>query len=481
MKKGQDSLFRNFSWKFAERISAQMITLIVSIILARKLGPAEYGIIAMVNIFIAVANVFVSDGLGSALIQRKEIDALDYSSVLMLNVVFSILLYLALFLTAPYISIFYGEGYEILTPVLRVLGLRLIPASISSVQQAYISRNMLFRKFFLSTLLGTLISGIAGVVMAYLGCGVWALVAQYLINATVGMLVLCFTLDKFLVCRFSLARIKEMIVYGAQLLSVRLLIVGFEEFRALIIGKVYSASDLAYYEKGKQFPNLLVTNINVSISAVLFPKLSSQQSDKNAVKKTTRKSIENSSYFLCPALLGLLAVAEPFVTVVLTEKWIPAVPMLQLFCVYYLFQPIHSANMQAIKAVGRGDIYLKLEIVKKTIEIVVLMIVMNISVSAIAISMPVLATLFMFINAYPNKNLLDYTFVEQMMDIMPSVILSFAMCVIIYPIKFLVTSDVLLIILQVIVGALSYILLSFLTKHPSFIGILAMIKKKTEG
>lgn len=478
MKKGQDGLLSNFSWKFAERMSAQLITLVVSIILARKLGPTEYGIIAIVNIFIAIANVFVSDGLGSALIQRKEIDALDYSSVLIINVAFSILLYLALFIAAPYLSAFYGEGYEILTPVLRVLGLRLIPASISSVQHAYISRNMLFRKFFISTLLGTIVSGIAGIAMAYTGFGVWALVAQYLINATVGMLVLCFTLEKFVICRFSLLRVKKLIAYGTQLLSVRLLIVGFEEMRSLIIGKLYSASDLAYYSKGMQFPNLLVTNINVSISAVLFPKLSSQQSDKKAVKETTRKSIAYSSFFLCPALLGLAAVAESFVTVVLTEKWLLAVPMMKMFCVYYLFQPIHSANMQAIKAIGRGDIYLKLEVVKKAIEIVVLLMVMRISVDAIAISMPVLATLFVFINAYPNKKLLDYSLAEQMKDILPSVLLSLVMCLIISPIKLLGMPDMLTMILQIIAGALSYAVLSYLTKHPSFVGIMSIIKKR---
>lgn len=478
MKKGQDGLLSNFSWKFAERMSAQLITLVVSIILARKLGPTEYGIIAIVNIFIAIANVFVSDGLGSALIQRKEIDALDYSSVLIINVAFGILLYLALFIAAPYLSAFYGEGYEILTPVLRVLGLRLIPASISSVQHAYISRNMLFRKFFISTLLGTIVSGIAGIAMAYTGFGVWALVAQYLINATVGMLVLCFTLEKFVICRFSLLRVKKLIAYGTQLLSVRLLIVGFEEMRSLIIGKLYSASDLAYYSKGKQFPNLLVTNINVSISAVLFPKLSSQQSDKKAVKETTRKSIAYSSFFLCPALLGLAAVAESFVTVVLTEKWLLAVPMMKMFCVYYLFQPIHSANMQAIKAIGRGDIYLKLEVVKKAIEIVVLLMVMRISVDAIAISMPVLATLFVFINAYPNKKLLDYSLAEQMKDILPSVLLSLVMCLIISPIKLLGMPDMLTMILQIIAGALSYAVLSYLTKHPSFVGIMSIIKKR---
>ena len=282
--KNNKGLLSNLSWKFAERITAQAVTLVVSIVLARLLDPSHYGIISLVMIYIAIANVFVSDGFGSALIQKKDADSLAFSSVLYSNFVFSILLYMLLFFSAPYISLFYGNEYELLTPVLRVLGLRLILSSINSVQQAYVSKHMIFKKFFWATLFGTLLSAAVGISMACLGFGVWALVAQYMTNTTVDTIVLAVSLKKKPKAMFSWSRLRKLIPFGSRILATNLLIQGYQELRALIIGKVYSSSDLAYYDKGKQFPSIIITNINTSIAAVLFPKMSSQQDDIQKVK-----------------------------------------------------------------------------------------------------------------------------------------------------------------------------------------------------
>lgn len=470
-------VFYNLIWKFAERITAQLVTLVVSIVLARMLDPSHYGVISMVTIFITIANVFVSDGFGSALIQKKNADAIDFSSVLYFNILFSIFLYAVLFLCAPFISRFYGKGYEILTPVTRVLGLRLILTSINSVQQAYVSRHMIFKKFFWSTLFGTVVSGIVGIIMAYNGFGVWALVAQYLTNTTIDTLVLQIVLNKWPIKAFSWQRLKTLLSYGYKILLTNLTITGYQELRALIIGKLYSSNDLAYYDKGKQFPNLVVTNINTSISAVLFPRLAQEQDDICKLKYITRKSVRFSAFIMSPIMLGLAAIAEPFISIILTDKWLPCVHLLQLFCVFYLFQPIQTANTQAIKALGRSDLALKLEIIRDIIQLVSLVCVMWISVDAIVISMAILSLLFVFINGFPNIKLINYSFKEQLQDFIWPLFISSFMMVIVMLVGNLTLNKYFLLALQVIIGGLIYITLSIVTKNPEFKYFLSYIFK----
>ena len=479
--KNNKGLLSNLSWKFAERITAQAVTLVVSIVLARLLDPSHYGIISLVMIYIAIANVFVSDGFGSALIQKKDADSLDFSSVLYFNFVFSILLYMLLFFSAPYISLFYGNEYELLTPVLRVLGLRLILSSINSVQQAYVSKHMIFKKFFWATLFGTLLSAAVGISMACLGFGVWALVAQYMTNTTVDTIVLAVSLKKKPKAMFSWSRLRKLIPFGSRILATNLLIQGYQELRALIIGKVYSSSDLAYYDKGKQFPSIIITNINTSIAAVLFPKMSSQQDDIQKVKMTAKKSIRFGSYLMCPMMLGMAAVAKQMVLVLLTAKWLPCVPLLQLLCINSFCLPLHTANMQAIKAVGRSDITFKLELIKKAIELVVLLCVMRISVAAIVVGMASCSIAFVFLNAWPNKKLIQYSIWEQVKDIAPGVLLSIVMASVIVLLGKLQINSLLLLLLQLFAGGSVYLFLSILTKNPEFIYIKNLILKNKSG
>lgn len=476
MAENNSSLLTNLLWKFAERISAQLVTLIVSLILARLLEPEDYGMVSIVMIFITIANVFVSDGFGSALIQKKDADALDFSTVLYFNIGFSIVLYLILFLSAPIIQRFYGGGYELITPVLRVLGVRLILSAINSVQQAYISKKMMFRMFFLSTFLGTVISAIVGIVLAYKGAGVWALVAQYLTNTTVDTIVLNIRLKMKPLVAFSFQRLRGLFKYGVNILGASLLVCGYQELRALIIGKIYTSSDLAFYDRAKQFPQLFVTNINSSIEAVLFPKMSNEQDNRTRVKETVRMSIRFSSFFICPLMIGLATVAEPLVRLLLTEKWLACVPLLQLFCILYLVQPIHTGNMQAIKAIGRSDVFAKLEVIKKAIELVSLLLIMRKGVAAIVLNMTMLNILFVFINALPNVKLLNYKFNEQMKDILPNLLKSLVMGALVYSMNFINLSEIVLLCLQVVAGVLVYIILSIVTNSREFSYIIDMLK-----
>lgn len=272
-----------------ERISSQLVSTVVSIILARILMPEDYGIIALVTIFITICDVFISSGFGNALIQKANADEVDFSSVFYASLAISAVLYLVLFFTAPLLAGFYENDIIIL--IIRVMGIRLPIAAVYSVQQAYVSRNMQFRKFFVATLVGTIASGGVGIGMAYGGCGVWALVGQNMTNVFVNMIVL------FVVVRwtpklvFSFRKIKSLLSYGWKLLVSGLIDTGYNELRGLIIGKMYTTSDLAYYDQGKKYPSLVANNINSSMNSVLLSAMSKRQDDREKVKQATRKSI----------------------------------------------------------------------------------------------------------------------------------------------------------------------------------------------
>lgn len=462
----RNKVFSGIIWKFSERITAQLITLIVSIILARILSPSDYGAVALVMVFISLANVFVSSGLGLALIQKRDADNLDFSSVFYINIFISIVLYLIIYLTAPIIADFYE--LSVMCPVLRVLGIRIIVAAINSVQHAYVSRNMLFKRFFWSTLFGTIISGIVGVSMAYRGFGVWAIVAQYLTNTCIDTIFLWFTVKWRPMFTCSWKRARTLISYGWKLLVSALLDTGYNQLRSLLIGKIYTKEDLAFYNQGDKYPSLIVTNINASIGGVLFPALSQQQNDKERVKGMTRRAIQISSYIMWPMMVGLFVCAEPLIRLILTEKWLPCVPYLRLFCFSYGLWPIHTANLQAINAMGRSDLFLKLELIKKSIGVAILLATLHMGPFAIAIGLVIAGVVSTLINGWPNIKLMNYTFKEQFADLLPSLIMAAIMGLFVYPLDVLPVSDIVVLILQVIIGASIYIAISKSTHNSSY-------------
>ncbi|MGI6170760.1 MAG: lipopolysaccharide biosynthesis protein [Butyricicoccus sp.] len=468
-------VFAGLFWKFGERISAQLISLIVSIVLARLLSPDDYGAVALVMVFITIANVFVASGFGNALIQKKNADNLDFSSVFYLNIALGLVLYAVLFFASPAIASFYNM--PVLSPALRVLGIRIVVASVNSVQQAYVSRHMLFKRFFWSTLFGTLVSGVVGITMAYHGFGVWALVAQYLTNTCTDTIVLWFTVKWRPIFRCSLERAKGLFSYGWKLLVSALLDTGYKQLRSLIIGKKYTSADLAYYNQGDKYPGLIVNNINTSISSVLFPAMSQFQDDRKRVKQMTRRAIQISSYIMWPMMIGFAVVAEPFVSLVLTDKWLPCVPFIRIFCFTYGLYPIHTANLQAINALGRSDLFLRLEIIKKTIGLSMILLSMNYGTLVMAYSLVVADVAATVVNAVPNSKLLNYRYFEQLRDLLPGLVMSLIMAAVIVPISLLGLPDIATIALQVVCGAAVYLAESVLTKQPAFQYLLGLIKK----
>ena len=469
-----NSTFSNFLWRFAERCGAQLVSFIVSIVLARILAPEDYGTIALVTVFTAILQVFVDSGLGTALIQKKDADDLDFSSVFYFNFAVCLILYAGMFIVAPYITIFYDD--TTLTPVIRVLSLTILISGVKGIQQAYVSRNMLFKRFFLSTIGGTIFSAFLGIGMAHAGFGVWALIIQQLSNTMIDTLILWITVKWRPKKEFSWKRLKTLLAFGWKLLVSSLLDTVYNNLRNLIIGKLYTSADLAYYNQGDKFPKFLVANINTSIDSVLLPTMSNAQDNRDRVKQMTRRAIKTSTYVMSPLMMGLAFCAEPIVKIVLTDKWLHCVPFLRIFCITYMFWPVHTANLNAINAMGRSDWFLRLEIVKKISGMVILLSTMWFGVMAMAYSLLLSSVLSQIINSWPNRKLLGYGYLEQGRDFAPGILLAVVMGIFAYFIGFLPLPTIITLMIQIIAGAVIYIGASALLKLEEFEYLLGMIK-----
>lgn len=461
-------------WKFAERIAAQLVSLMVSIILARLLSPSEYGTISLVMVFITIANVFVSSGFGQALIQKKDADSLDFSSVFYFSLGFTFLIYFILFILAPCIADFYDM--PILSPVLRVLALSVPIMGVNSVQQAYVARQMQFKLFFYATFVGTVISAFVGIWLAYNGYGVWALVAQTLTNNIIDTVVLQISIKWRITREFSLNRVIKLLDYGWKLLLQSLVLQFYASLRSLLIGKFYTTEDLSYYTKGNQFPDLISSNIDTGINAALFPVMSKAQDSLERVKMMARKTTDFSSYIMSPILLGFIAIAEPFISLLLTDKWLPAVPYLRICCIVLLFRAPQTAILQAIKAVGRSDEVLKIDFPIRIFAIIVLCVSLRYSVYVFALS-EILVTVFgTALYVIVSKKIINYNAFEVCHDFLINVFMASIMGLVVFAIgEILSINYVVLMIVQILIGMLFYVGISILFKSKSFTEIKMML------
>lgn len=467
-------IFNNFLWRFLERCGSQGITFIVSIVLARLLAPEVYGTIAIVTVFTTLLQVFVNSGFGTALIQKKNADDTDFSTVFYFNLVFSLVLYFGMFFAAPIIANFYKNSE--LTAVIRALCLVIVVFGVKNVQQAYVSKKLMFKKFFWSTLGGTLSGAAVGIYMAWAGFGVWALVGQQLTNAAADTLILWVTVEWRPKLLFSFERLKSLFAFGWKMLASSLLDTLYNDLRTLIIGKMYSSEDLAFYNRGHTLPNFITQNVNSSIDSVLLPVMAAEQDNMVALKSMTRRAIKTATYLIMPLMVGMAVCAKPIVSLLLTDKWLPAVPFLRIFCITYCFYPIHTANLNAIKALGRSDLFLKLEIWKKVCGLVAILSTMWFGPLAMAYSAIVTTFTSQIINSWPNKKLLNYSYPEQLKDISQNIFLSVVMGAIVYCVTFLNLSNIVTLAIQVILGAAIYALGSKLLKLESFEYILGVLK-----
>lgn len=472
----KSKVFSSLIWKFLEMGGTQGIQFILQLFLARLLTPRDYGTVALITVFIAISTVFVQSGFNTALIQKKDIDEEDISSVFYVSLFIAIIMYIILWIFAPTIANFY-KILE-LTSIVRVMGLVLFLNTFNSIQNAIVSRNMEFKRLFYSSLGAIIISGILGIVLAYIGFGVWSLVYQQLMNQFSICIILWFTVKWRPKLLFSIKKVKKLFSFSWKLLCSSLINSIYKELINLIIGRKYSPSILGYYNRGDQFPKVIVNNFDSSIQSVIFPTLASVQHNKVRVKEIMRKAIMMSSYIVFPAMIGLIVISESIVKLILTEKWLPCVPYLRVFCLSYALWPIHTANLQAINAIGRSDIFLKLEIIKKFIGVVTIIITSRYSPYIMAIGTIFIGIIGSFVNSYPNKKLLNYSYIEQVKDVTPSLFISIIMGIVTYSIQLLKYNNILTVLLQIVLGGVIYIILSYMTKNQSFIYLVNILKKK---
>lgn len=475
MPTNRKTVINSILWKLLEQFSSQGVAFIITIILARVLMPSDYGIIAIILVFINLAKVIINGGLNTALIQKKNADQSDFSTILWFCMFLSIVLYGILFFTAPLIATFYNN--ELLCDVLRVLSLIIFFNSFNSIQQAYVARHMLFRKLFYVNAVAVIISGAVGIFMAYTDFGVWALVGQSLVSAITCSILMLYSIKWRPTLEFSIHRFKGLFDFGWKIFMMELIIAIYQDIRSLIIGKVYQPSALAFFDRGKAMPSLVMNNVISSINTVLLPTFSNEQDNIDRVKQMMRRSVQVSHLFVFPLLVGLFFTSKEIVLILLTEKWLPAVPFIQIFCIALVLQPIQNINLTAIKSLGYSGITLKLEIVKKILEAIILVISFYISVYAVAWGVVLYNAICIFINLHPSKKIVNYGILEQIKDIVPTLFAALVMGGIIFFLQYLPINILLVIFIQILVGFIAYWNTVRFLKLESYYYILEYIKK----
>ncbi len=477
MKK--NAIIINMAWRFAERTGAQFVQLIVSIVLARILMPEDYGVIAIVNIFIGLLEIFIENGLGNSLIQKKDSDDVDFSTVFYANIFVCISLYVILWLTAPLISYIYNDA--LLVNVLRVTGILIIISSVKNIQQAYVAKKLLFKKFFFATLGGTIAAGIVGIWMAINGFGVWALVAQKLVNYTIDTFILWITVGWRPIRKFSFARLTILYSFGWKILASSLINQLMCDFRQLLVGKFYTSKDLAFYNRGNQFPSILMTNISLSVDSVLFPVLSKKQDSKEEIYTIVSRAISMSEYILLPILIGLMICSKQVVGVLITHKWDGCVPYIIILSISYLFTPIYLLATNAMKAIGRSDIYLKFKLTQNIFSLVAVLVLIKIGPIAIAISLMLTNLFGQIYSLFIMNKHIGYSFTKFVDNNYKTIIISLFMGVIIWFIGKNIYNDVICLLLQVIIGVIVYFTLSGIWGVDDFVYFRNLMRNQKWG
>ncbi|MGO5393363.1 lipopolysaccharide biosynthesis protein [Collinsella sp. LCP19S3_C9] len=465
----------SLAWKFLERGSAQVVSFVVSLVLARLLGPTDYGVVSLVLVFTAIALVFVQGGFNTALIQKEGASELDYSSVLVFSLGMSFAIYIVLFLAAPSVAEFYNNPEVCL--ILRVMALVLLPGAYNSVQIAYAEKTFQFRKLFVANLATAVCSGAVGIALAFAGAGVWALVAQQLGNQAFVCAVLVFTLHWRPRLGFSLESIKGLFAFGANVLVGNLLVSVFLNLRNLIVGRLFDTSTLGLFNRGHQFPSTVMSAITGSMQEVMLPTFSGVQESPERVLSIARRSVRASCFVIFPLLFGLGSCASTLVLVVLGESWICCVPYLQIFAVSYCFQPIQLITAQAMRGLGDSKTTLKLEIVRKTAEFALMFLSIALGPVALAASSVVAGAVSCAVALVPNVRVLGYSLHDQLCDLLRPLVGSAVMALCVLAIGMFPLPGVAVLAFQILLGAVIYAVFMWLMRDDTMMMLVGGFKK----
>lgn len=446
-----------FIWAFSERFGEQIIKMAIFVLLARILSVEAFGLVGMLAVFMSISRSLTDSGFGQALIQKKDADQVDFSSVFYINLVVSIVVYGLLYLSAPFIATFYGE--PILVNLIRVLGLNFIISGFSLVQVAKLTKEIRFKNLMIAKLPSTLLGGIVGIVSAYTGFGVWSLIFQSLSDTTfyaIQVWIQSKWRPKFV---FDWTRIKSLFDFGGKLMLSGILDKIYSNIYEVVIGRFFSTAQVGFYTQANKIKQLPVQNISSALGRVTYPILSKIQDDEIRLKRAYKKIIRQVVFFIAPIMIGALAIAEPMFRFVLTEKWLPAVPYFQWLCISGLFYPINAYNLNILKVKGRSDLFLKLEIVKKIIGVIGIVIAVQYSVLALVILRAITATISFGINSYYSGLFINYGIIEQIKDIAMILVSSILVGISVMGLNTLLPPiDLVIIISDISVGSIVYIL-----------------------
>lgn len=451
-------------YKSFERLSVKGLGLVISIVLARMLAPEDFGQIAIMTVFINLSQVIVESGFTTALVQRNDVNERDYSTVFYINLVLATICFAVLQLSAPLISAYYHQN---ITLPLQVYTFNIFLGAFNALQLARMQKRMQFQKMMVCSLIATVISGVVGIVAAYCGLGLWALILYNMVNSVIMCIAATLSEKWFPKFEFSLDRAKILYSYGWKMFVSALLCSLYGDLRSLIIGKKFSGNDLAYYNRGQQFPQVISHTMDSAIQSVMFPTMASVQDEKEKLAQILRNTVSMGTYIIVPTMFGLAAVSEAVIQLLLTDKWLPCVPYMQWLCLSNAAVPIISSNLIALKASGRSDIYMRLEILRRIVMLVILLsgILLFNFVEAIAVSCCISSWVDAFISMYPISNLLDYGVKKQITDLWKSVLSAFIMYVAVQGMGVLSWNSSILLMVQIFVGVVLYVVLGYLFKN----------------
>ncbi len=461
-------------WSAVERFSVQGVNFIIQLVLARLLTPSDYGVVGMLAIFMQVAQTFIDSGFANALIQRKDCTQKDYSTVFYFNIVISFLIYILFFLTAPFVAHFYRT--ELLTAVMRVLSLILVINALSIVQKTILIKNVNFKTQSVISLLSAFISGGVGIVMAYKGFGVWALCGQQLTNSVCQFIFLQLFVKWRPSLVFSKASFDSLFFFGSKLLLSRLIHTVYNNLYSIVIGRKFSTISLGVYNRAYQFAEFPSSNIGEIITRVAFPVLSKIQDDNERLINVYRTTIRYASLVIFPLMFGLLALAKPFILLLLTDRWESAILLLRIMCFDFMFSHISTLNLNILYVKGRSDLALKLEIVKKIIAIALLISSIPFGLIGMCIGRVLYSIIATILNTYYTKKLIGLSFFTQCKDFIPYFILSSIMSVGVFLITLLGLPNIIQLALGFVVGAVIYSLCLYLFDRSTLQNVLELVK-----
>lgn len=442
-------------WNFLEKVLMEGAQFVISIILARLLLPSDYGLIGMLAIFVAVSNVFIDGGFAKALIQKKDCQNIDYSTAFVSNIVLSFLIYAVLFFCAPLIARFYREPS--LTSITRVLSLNFVIGSFNIVQRARLMAKVDFKSLAQIKVISVIWGGIVGIMMAYWGYGVWSLVGQTL-SSTAVMLFLFPIYSKWKPSiQFSATSFRELFGFGWKLMVTGVYAVIVNNISTICIGRAYNSSKLGFYTRASQFSSLVAFTVNDVLGNVTFPVLSHLQDEREHMISVYKKSLFFTALIIFPVMVLCTILARPIILILLTEKWLPCVVLMQWLFLARVFTPLSSINMNVLNAIGRSDLFMKIDFAKMPLTILTLLITIPISVEAICIGVFIESFICFFINAYVPGKLFGYGAWQQIKDWRYIFLSLVVMSVLVLLFTHLVSNIWLQLIIGGFIGVVSYI------------------------